>query len=200
MTPTARNVEATFPSEHQAREAADAARQAGLRVTVDSAEDRQAALRSEMRDELESVVAGAGNVGPFTKSMTKGLVVAVPFGLVVGALLGLLVGLIPLFGLDTSVRMWIGVGIGAAAGATTGFVVGGFLKSRLDREGEALEAERGVTVGIHADGEEEARRARQLLERKGARRVGVTDQSGAPVGPTSEDRARPVRGESSGSP
>ncbi|HEV3475201.1 MAG TPA: hypothetical protein VG602_07535 [Actinomycetota bacterium] len=189
-----RNVEATFPSEQQAREAAEAARRAGLQVTVDADQDRRDALRSEMRDEVESLVAGAGNVGPFTKSMTKGLVVAVPVGLVVGALLGLLVGLIPFFGLESSTRMWIGLGIGAAAGATTGFVVGGFLKSRFDREGDVLESERGVTVGIHTNREDEVRKARRLLERNGARRVGVTDQRGDPVGPTSEEQARPVRG------
>jgi hypothetical protein len=196
MSPSPRNVEATFRSERQAREAAEAARRAGLRVTVDTDEDRQAALRSEMRDELESVVAGPGNIGPFTKSMTRGLVVAVPVGLVGGAVLGALVGvMIPMFGLDVAVRVWIGVAIGAVAGATTGFVVGGFLKSRWDREGDVLETERGITVGVHTARADEARRARKLLEGKGATRVGVTDAEDRPMGPTSEERARPIGGE-----
>ena len=102
-------------------------------------------------------------------------------------------GLIPL-GLETSTRMWIGLSIGAVAGATVGFVLGGFVKPRMDREGGPLEAETAITVGVHATPEDEPR-ARRLLERKGATRVAVADARGRPVGPTSEARARPVRGE-----
>ena len=78
MARALRNLEATFENERQARQAADAARRAGLRVSVNTERDIRAAVRSEMRDEVESMVAGPGNVGPFTKSMTKGVVVAVP--------------------------------------------------------------------------------------------------------------------------
>jgi hypothetical protein len=194
MAQALRNVEATFENERLAREAAEAARRAGLRVTVNTERDTRAALRSEMRDEVESMVAGPGNIGPFTKSMTKGVVVAVPLGAVLGGVLGLLLGLIPLFGLETSTRMWIGFAIGAAAGATTGFVLGGFIKPRMDREGGPLEPEKTITVGIHTSREDEER-ARRLMERKGATRVAVADAHGRPIGPTSDERARPLGGE-----
>jgi hypothetical protein len=90
------------------------------------------ALRQEQRDEVESTMVGAGNVGPFTKGMNRGMAVWVPISAIVGALLGL--ALAPLVMEDGVILMMI---IGAVAGATFGFVAGGFVGSRRRGEGDA---------------------------------------------------------------
>lgn len=90
------------------------------------------ALRQEQRDEVESTMVGAGNVGPFTKGMSRGLAVWVPVSTIVGAVLGL--ALAPLLMEDGVILMVI---IGAVAGATFGFSVGGFVGSRRRGEGDA---------------------------------------------------------------
>ena len=77
-------------------------------------------------------MVGAGNVGPFTKGMSRGLALWVPLGTVVGVLIGL--ALAPLVMEDGVVWMAI---IGAVAGATFGFSVGGFVGSRRRGEGDA---------------------------------------------------------------
>jgi hypothetical protein len=89
-------------------------------------------LRQEQRDEVESTMVGAGNVGPFTKGMSRGVAVWVPIGTIVGALIGL--ALAPLVMEDGVILMVI---IGAVAGATFGFSVGGFVGSRRRGEGDA---------------------------------------------------------------
>ena len=90
------------------------------------------ALRQEQRDEVESTMVGAGNIGPFTKGMSRGVSLWVPISTVVGALLGL--ALAPLLMEDGVILMVI---IGAVAGATFGFTVGGFVGSRRRGEGDA---------------------------------------------------------------
>jgi hypothetical protein len=77
-------------------------------------------------------MVGAGNVGPFTKGMSRGIAVWVPSGIVVGALAGLLIG-----ALFISDAIILGVIIGAVAGATFGFVAGGFVGPRRRGEGDA---------------------------------------------------------------
>ncbi len=192
------NVEATFEDEAEANRAAEAVREAGVdgSVTVDRPEDKSAVLRAEMRDEVEGLVGGPGNIGPFTKSMTKGIAIAVPIGTAVGVVLGALVGLIP-WGetLDLLPRMLIGAGIGAAFGATTGFVIGGGLKTRIDREGEQFDAERGGTVGVHSDDPEAAERAAEVLESQAPKRVDRVRADGAPLGPSSEEKTRKLLGD-----
>ncbi len=192
------HVEATFEDEAQAREAADrAAGEVGsdASVTIDEPQDRRAALRAEMRDEVESSVVGPGPIGPFTKSMTKGIVVAVPAGAAIGAVIGLLLGLIPWrLGLSLGLRLVLGAAIGLAAGATVGFVIGGFVKSRVDREGDQLDSERGVTVGVHTKRSTTADRAEAVMDDEGAQRVERMGRGGRPQGPSSEEKQRPVRG------
>ena len=96
-------------------------------------------LRQEQRDELEGTMVGAGNVGPFTKGMNRGLSLWVPICTVIGALLGLALG--PAVMEDGVILMVI---IGAVAGAVFGFTVGGFVGSRRRGEGNAGAADPGV--------------------------------------------------------
>jgi len=190
------SLEATLPDADAAQRAADEIRGAGLGVTVSigTAADERAALDAEMRDEMESAVVGPGNVGPFTKSMTKGVALFVPIATVVGALVGVLFGFIPWPDVGLPLRFAIWGISGAVAGAVAGFVIGGFMKPRLDREGERLDAETGVVIGVHADSPESLDRARTILERSGAGRVSAVGPGG-PRGPSSEDEARPLGGD-----
>lgn len=170
-----------------------------MEPTLDSEADERAVLRAEMRDEVESAVVGPGNVGPFTKSMTKGIVAGVPVAALAGAVLGGLLGLIPWdFGLTTTIRVTLGIAIGGFAGAVVGFMLGGFVKSRMDREGEGqLDAEAGSIVSVVVHTSDEERQVRTLLESGNPIRIDETAH-GVPIGPSSEEKAKPVSGRSSG--
>lgn len=187
---------ATFDGPDEARRAMEAARRAGFEAVPGRALDRRGALRGEMADELESTVAGPGNVGPFTKSMSKGLARWVPIGTVLGAVGGALLGLLPWpGGLDVVARLILGAVIGAFAGATVGFTAGGFVRPERRREDQRpLESEAGTIVAVPVAGPEEADRARAVLERTGPVRIDETDTAGFPTGASHPDRTRPVRG------
>jgi hypothetical protein len=192
--PEGRRIEATFDDREGAERAAARARDRGLQVVVGDETDERAVLRAEMRDEVESTVMGAGNVGPFTKGMTKGIVRWVPIAAAIGAVFGALIGLIPWgFGMSTFGRVLMGVAIGAVAGATAGFVGGGAFQPQ-EHDSPRLAAERGVTVAVPVSTNEEAERARDLLRAADPIRLDETDQGGAPVRPSSEEATRPVRG------
>jgi hypothetical protein len=198
-SPEARTLRATYRTRAQAERTASTMKRQGFEPTIDEPADERAVLRAEMRDEVESTVVGAGNVGPFTKSMTKGIIAGVPLAAVIGAILGGLIGLIPWgFGLSTVLRVVLGIGIGGFAGATVGFVLGGFLKSRADNEGEhRLDAEAGSIVSIRTTTPDQARRVREFLETGDPIRIDETAH-GVPIGPSSEEKAKPVSGETSG--
>ncbi len=191
-----RTVRATYRSPGQAKRAAESVRREGFRPTIDGAEDERAVLRAEMRDEVESAVVGPGNVGPFTKTMTKGIIAGVPIAAFVGAIIGGLAGLIPWgFGQSTLLRVILGIAIGGFGGAVVGFMLGGFVKSRMDREGEGLlDAEAGSIVSVRTTSTVEAERVREFLETGDPIRIDETAH-GAPVGPSSEEKTKPVSGD-----
>ena len=195
----ARTLRATYRSRAQAERVASTIRRQGFEPTLDEPADERAVLRAEMRDEVEATVVGAGNVGPFTKNMTKGIVAGVPAAALIGAVLGALLGLIPWgSGLSTMLRVVLGIGIGGFAGAVVGFMLGGFLKSRMEKEGEGrLDAEAGSIVSIRTTTQDEARRVREFLETGDPMRIDETAH-GVPVGPSSEEKAKPVSGDTSG--
>ncbi len=188
---------ATFPDAASAERAAAAVRdeERGVSVEVGTRGAEREALYGEMRDEVETTVVGAGNVGPFTKGMTKGIVTWVPIGTIAGALIGLLFGFIPWPDVGTGLRFLIWGVAGAFAGATAGFVVGGLAKPREEEEGEELEAEAGVNLSVSSDDPAALERVRATLERQGASRVQALGPEG-PRGPSDEDATRPIRGES----
>ncbi len=191
-----RTLRATYRNRSQARRAAEDVRRQGFEPSLDAGADERAVLRAEMRDEVESAVVGPGNVGPFTKSMTKGIVAGVPVAALIGAILGGLLGLIPWgSGLSTFLKVILGIGIGGFGGAVVGFMLGGFVKSRMDREGEGrLDAEAGSIVSVQATTPEEARRVREFLETGDPLRIDETAH-GVPVGPSSEEKTKPVSGD-----
>jgi hypothetical protein len=193
------NVEATFSNDREARAAADMLRREfGGSVTRDSALDERAALRAEMRDEVEATVVGPGNVGPFTKGMTRGIAVWVPIGAVAGAAIGVALAMLPwASGMSTVWRIVAGLVIGGVAGATAGFVIGGGFRPRREGEGAELASEGGPIVGFHTDDLATAERAERRLAEVGAKRVDRADEAGYPVAIHSRERdeTRPVRGD-----
>jgi hypothetical protein len=151
-----------------------------------------------MRDEVEATVAGPGNIGPFTKGMTRGIALWVPVFTVAGAAVGVVLALLPwASGMSTVWRIVAGLLIGAAAGATAGFVIGGGFRPRQEEEGAEFASERGWVVGLHTDDLETAERAERRLREQGADRVDRADASGYPVAIRSRERdtTRPVRGD-----
>jgi hypothetical protein len=193
------NVEAIFSSEEAARAAARTLeREFEGVVTRDSEMDQRAALRAEMRDEVEATVVGPGNIGPFTKGMTRGIALWVPVCTVAGAVLGVVLALLPwASGMSMVWRIVAGLLIGAAAGATAGFVIGGGFRPRQEEEGAEFASERGWVVGLHTDDLETAERAERRLREQGADRVDRADASGYPVAIRSRERdsTRPMRGD-----
>jgi hypothetical protein len=193
------NVEAIFPTEERARAAAAVLeREFAGEVTRDEAIDRKAALRAEMRDEVEATVVGPGNVGPFTKGMTRGIALWLPVATVVGAAIGVGLALLPwAAGLSTVARVVAGLVIGGLAGATAGFVIGGGFRPRREEEGAEFAGERGWIVGLHTDDLATAERAERRLREEGAERVDRADAQGYPVAIRSRERdeTRPVRGD-----
>jgi hypothetical protein len=186
----------TFENPEDAWRTLEEARRAGFDARPGGAADRRGAIRGEMADELESTVAGPGSVGPFTKSMSKGLARWLPLGAVLGAILGLLLGLLPWpDGLDPGLRMVLGAVIGAFAGGTIGFTAGGFVRPERGAEDQRpLEAEAGSTVAVSVGSADEAARARRTLEGAHPVRIDETDSEGYPMGASEPERTRPVRG------
>src|ERR687891_234867 len=153
---------ATYERPGDARRAMDEARRAGFEAVPGHAVDRRGALRGEMADELESTVVGPGSVGPFTKSMSKGLARWVPLGTVLGVIGGALLGLLPWpGGLDVVPRLILGGVTGGSAGEPVGFPPGGFVRPERRHEDERpLEAEAGSIVAGPGGGPPENRRGR----------------------------------------
>lgn len=139
-----RQVVAVFRTPDAARTAAGAARQAGATdVRVNSDQGDVLSLQSEMRDEMEHTFIGPGNVGPFTKEMSKGMSAGTIVGAIVGAVAALPFAVVD-FGLPVWQRVVIALAVGAFAGSTVGFVLGGGLGAR--GPAEPLAAEEGTTV------------------------------------------------------
>ena len=130
------------------------------------------ALRQEQRDEAESTLVGAGNVGPFTKGMNQGMSVWIPVATVVGGLIGLVIGLI----IGGSGWPIVGAVAGAVAGATFGFSAGGFVGSRRRGEGDARYDDPGVVQRETAPSPDATRR-----------------HSGPPEAPSSDEARKLVK-------
>lgn len=159
-----------------------------VEITLDTEEDRRAALRGEMAAELGAVVAGPGNVGPQTKGQNKGSLKWGLIGLVTGAGLMFLVGLVSWS--TTTGLTWTTI-IGAVAGGTAGFTLGGSFGPRIHDETGNV-ASRPV-VGVHG-GASEIQAARAAIADVDVNRVDQVNAAGTPIGETSGD-SRPLQGD-----
>jgi len=115
-------------------------------IRIDDPRDETSSLRSEMREELEHSVVGAGIAGPYPKEMTRGGLLLALIGAVIGAIIATPFFLIPVDDLAWWARLLLVVGIGALAGAIVGGVVGAPLAAK--GPADAVAAQRGITVGV----------------------------------------------------
>ncbi|MBW3651224.1 MAG: hypothetical protein KY458_11720 [Actinobacteria bacterium] len=170
-----------FRDAHSARAAADAAAGVTRRpARTDGAGDEVASLKAEMREELDQSVAGAGNVGPFTKEMTKGIAVGTIIGVIVGMALTLPAALIPLVSsVGVGLRLLIAAIVGGAAGATMGFVAGGGFGAK--GPAQPLAAERGTTVAVDVSSADEAAKVAEAMRGHDPIRIDLTTAEGEPV-------------------
>ncbi len=142
-----RRLVAVYESSEAARAAAAAALQAGATsdaVRIDNDLDRIVSVRGEMHEEMEHSLMGPGNVGPFTKEMTKGMLVGAIAAAVIGALIALPFATFAFGGWPAWLRVLVVTLVGAVVGGTVGWIVGGAFGAR--RPDEPLAAERGVTL------------------------------------------------------
>ncbi len=142
------------------REDAEAAAERAERAGVDESEirigdeaDAKASFQAEMREEMEEAWLSPQAAFVATKEAAKGLSLAAPIGAAVGALITVPFAVMMSFGISALwLRLLIAVGIGAMAGGTVGFIVGGGMA--IKGPDEPLAAERGVTVRVPAAQEE----------------------------------------------
>lgn len=181
------HIVAAFKDDASARRAAAAVERTGVdaaRIRVGSEQDERAELQAEMKEEMELSMMGPGNFGPFTKEMQKGMGVGMAIAIPVGVILGVVVAALPIWGTAPSVDLWmrvlIGAAVGAAGGATLGFVLGGGWKPAFSNEGEPV-ADRGLTVAVSTADPAEAERAAATLREHGAARVDRVSPDGQPL-------------------
>jgi hypothetical protein len=187
MTPDTKEIIGVFRDERTARAAAEAAAQvtsSSMTPRVGNAEDGVASLKAEMREEMQHTTAGAGNVGPFTKEMTKGLRTGTLVGIVAGAVLALPLGFIEWMSLGLVPRLLIAAAVGAAAGATVGFMAGGFTAKG---PGAPLAAERGTTVTIDVRTPEEIEAVTAVMRRHDPIRIDLTTVGGNAISTLSNE-------------
>lgn len=173
------DVVGVFPDRARADSAAQKARELGVSdedVHVERREDGVASLRGEMRDELDRGWFSPQGGFVLTKRMMKGILAVSPFTIAAGVLLALPFAFISWGSLPLWGRILLTSIVGATAGGTVGFIVGG---GEAEKGAAApLAAEHGVTVHV-ADASPEVRRA--LVEEEPVRLDAVTPD-GTPLG------------------
>jgi len=167
---------AVYPSEEQARAAADAAVRAGAPrdgVRVGDDADAVASVKGEMRSEFEHTVPGPRTAGSLRET-AKGMVLGSVVGGVIGAVVALPFAAIPFGDLGVGARLLIVAICGAFVGSTAGWVIGGGFGSRSPEE--PLAAERGVTLTAPA-----TRSIEQALTATSPIRLDLVDLDGQPI-------------------
>ncbi|MGQ0743776.1 MAG: hypothetical protein ACT4OS_05475 [Acidimicrobiales bacterium] len=110
-------------------------------------QDHVAALRSEMREEMDRSLMAPQAGLMMTKRSVKGVLAVSPVAMVIGALVTVPFAFIPGWGpLSLGARILVAALVGVAAGATVGFIVGAgeAEKGATDR----LASEHGSTVRV----------------------------------------------------
>jgi hypothetical protein len=178
---------AVYDSETDARSAVRTLEHSGIavaQVRIGDDRDRLSSVKGEMRGEVARTVAGPGNVGPFTKEMSRGSLIGLVIGGMIGAVLGLPLAFVGLGELSTAASASLAIGAGIVVGATAGWVFfGAFAAKRPD---EPLAAETGTTVALPLSDQ-----AKDVLVATNARRIDVVDPGGRPVTSVAE-REEPI--------
>jgi hypothetical protein len=173
---------AVYDTENDARAAVRALEQSGVdtaQVRVADDRDHVSAVEGEMRSETVNSVAGPGNVGPFTKEMTRGSLLGVLLGGAIGFLLALPVALIGV----ADMEFWAGAllveSVGIVLGATVGWIIAGSFAAK--RPEEPLAAEQGTTVAVPL-----SNGAQETLTATNPRRIDIVQPDGHPVNVVTE--------------
>ena len=136
-----------YQDEATARRVAEAARTAGGEpVEIGAEDDRIAALRGEMREEV-SEAWGGPSVGIYTKEMARSVPKWTAVGAAIGVLLALPLAFLVFDNLSPVVRLFAAVCGGAFGGGTIGFLVGGGFFDVRRKARDQLAAEEGVVAG-----------------------------------------------------
>jgi outer membrane lipoprotein SlyB len=172
---TDHNVVATFPDMDAAREAMLALGRAG----VDA--DRMSMLGRDVR-EVESDADTRLRDLEVTGDLAKKAAAAGSAGTVLGGIVGAVAFALPGLGPVIGSGIWAAVAGGAVAGGAVGGMVGAVTAAELGPEwevsyGEPLRQGR-VLVAVHAQDDEEASEAAEILEKEGAERVDHIDAEG----------------------
>ncbi|MGH2794060.1 MAG: hypothetical protein ACRDKG_07115 [Actinomycetota bacterium] len=177
--------EVAHTAEKRARNAS-----AGAVVHPPTKADEVASLRSEMREEVRHTIMGPGNIGPFTKEMTKGLAKTIPAATIAGAVLLIPFAFIPVADYSLALRLVVAIAVGAAAGAVAGFVIGGGAQTS-EKEPGTMAAERGTLVVADLEEPESAARVAEAMA-DNAIRVDVVTEDEVPIGDvtTEEEQER----------
>lgn len=178
-----KRVVGVYPDENAAQEAAQAASRAGGKnVRVDAPEDEVAALMGEMREETGEAWGGPA-VGIYTKEMARSVPWWTAGCAVAGALFALGVNFLGGGDLEIGARLLIAAFVGAVAGGTIGFLIGGGFFDPRRKSAANLAAEEGVVVGA-----DEVDATDQALAEHDPIRVDVVDAEGPEETVTTEER------------
>lgn len=182
-----KRVVGVYEDDGAAQRAIEAAERAGASSVVRGGRsDTIASLQDEMREEMEHTFAGPGNVGPFTKEMSKGLVRWTPVWTVAFMAVAVPLAFIPFAGLSFLTRLAIVEAVALVTGSTIGFmwgmIVGAGRKGveGVDRRETDLAAERGIVVGATVD-EGTAERVADAMAAAGPIRLDVSGMEGQPL-------------------
>jgi hypothetical protein len=137
-----------------------------------------------MRDELDRGWFSPQGGFVLTKRMIKGILAVSPFTIVAGVLIALPFAFISWGSLPLWGRIILACVVGATAGATVGFIVGGGEAEK--GAGAPLAAEHGVTVHV-SDTRPEVQRA---LVDAGPIRLDVVTPEGTPLGSITSESER----------
>ena len=176
-----------FPDHAQAESATEKAQALGVpdeAIHLERREDEVASLRGEMRDELDRAWFSPQGGVILTKRMMKGVLAVSPFTIAAGVLIALPFAFISWGSLPLWGRIILTSVVGATAGGTVGFIIGG---GEAEKGAAApLAAEHGVTVRV-ADARPEVRRA--LAEEEPVR-LDVVTPDGTPLGSVTSESER----------
>lgn len=149
MDTTNRRLVAVFPDRQSAERAVEDAVGAGARrsdIRIGEEMDERAAMRGEMRQELEGSFVSAQGAFAYPKEAWKGGAVMTLLCAAACAVLLMLLAPFVLSGLGLGLRLLILGGIGLVAGSTIGIIVGPGFSAKGPNE--PMATERGVTVSL----------------------------------------------------